>query len=193
LVFLTETECVYCAVGTEYLFVIYVSLTQYCLTLRNAGSFPGNLRETFVVQSDNVTGFHRAIRYYPANTFTPMRHTYLHLHVSVTRKINEPNLGTCYKSSVLSDVGEIWIGQYLCLSLRRINIVLYFNASVKLVSVLTNINKHTEREDTQELKLISQVNLKFIYTKKLSCLWPLVRGMKCLNIDTVVAGIRLIV
>ena len=42
-----------------------------------------------------------------------MRHAYLHLHVSVTRMINEPNLGTCYKGSALSDVGEFWIGQYM--------------------------------------------------------------------------------
>ena len=30
------------------------------------------------------------------------------------------------------------------LSLRRINVVFYFNASVQLVSVLTNLNKNTE-------------------------------------------------
>jgi len=59
-----------------------------------------------------VQVFHRALRYYPLNTITPMGHTYLYLHIYVTRKINEPNLGTCYKGSALSDVVEFWIGQY---------------------------------------------------------------------------------
>ena len=49
----------------------------------------------------------------------------------------------------------------------RVNIVFYFNASVQLVSVLTNVNKTQKGKNMQELKLMSQVSLKFIYTKKI--------------------------
>ena len=95
LVFVMETQCVLCEVGTEYLNII--RLLRVFKSRRPGEPRLGHVR--FVVYKVASTGqvSPRVLRFSHVDIITPILHTHLHLHVALIRRTNGSCLGTLKK------------------------------------------------------------------------------------------------
>ena len=105
LVFITETECVYCAVWTGYLSIVQVnlkSLIAEAVSRRplTAGAQVRSQASTHEIcgrHGGTGTDFSPGTSVPPVSTIPPTLHTHLHLHDAVTRRTNGRSLGIFIK------------------------------------------------------------------------------------------------
>jgi hypothetical protein len=106
MVFVTQTRCVYCKVGTDLLYICYIDwgFSSDLPSLRRlvAGFSPCRpvfdprpINVRFVV--DKITMgqvFLQVLRFSPVSIIPPTLHTNLHPHLALTRQTNVRSLGT---------------------------------------------------------------------------------------------------
>jgi hypothetical protein len=108
LVFITETECVYCAVGTEPLNTIQVNLRLSRavpwlrrlvggLLPRRPRFDPRSIRVRSVDKVALGMVFLRIFRFLPFSIIPPMLHTHVYLRVALMRRTNWRRLGSFLK------------------------------------------------------------------------------------------------
>jgi len=128
LVFITETECVYCAVRTGSLNAIRVNLGLFGRAVFQAvrrRSLTAEARvwseirpcEIYVWQSSAKTWW--SSQYFGCPV-PPLLDTLLHPHVVRTRKTNCSSLGTFQNISACSGIWDHWIEKYLRVVILRI-------------------------------------------------------------------------
>jgi hypothetical protein len=114
LVFITETECVYCAVRTESLFIMYLLLVFKKLRRPVVGlTTDGRVRSQVSVcpicggQMGTCTGVSPSTSVSPSVSFhPPMLNVHLHLHGTLTRRTKRRSLETCKKAMLSRKSGS---------------------------------------------------------------------------------------
>ena len=114
LVFITEIQCVYCAVRTGYLYIIHVNyhpwprLLVHGLSPEKLGFDPSLLH--LIVVLNTVTlgqGFFPILLFYTVNIIPPVLHTHFHLQAVITRRTNGWSLGTFHKAVLFGKLRSI--------------------------------------------------------------------------------------
>ena len=114
LVFITQTQCVYCAVRTGSLTVIHVSISLALLSGRAMAPAVSPRLLTAKFQVLDLCWAQGQVslpvlRFSPVCTVPPVLHTHLHLHAGLTRRTNQRSLGTFHKATLFqksSSAGE---------------------------------------------------------------------------------------
>lgn len=102
LVFITETECVYCAVRIECLNIIQIKCS---IQQRPLWFGPRSARVRLLVNKVAMGQFCLPVlRFFPVSTFPLIIHT--HLHLTLSTRTNGRYLGTFQHSSALSEIGD---------------------------------------------------------------------------------------
>jgi hypothetical protein len=123
ILFILERNCAYCEVETEYLNTVLINFrlkgrdmaqAAGCRPLTSEACVPSRAspREVRVENVPLAQLFLPVILFPPVGTIAPVLHTYLHLHVVLSRRTKGPNLGTLQKIKALSENGEHWIQSY---------------------------------------------------------------------------------
>ena len=116
LVFVTETECVYCAVRTLYLYTILISVYWPHIP----GFTPRPVRVGSVVRKSGMRGFSPVLQFPPVGIILPTPHTHLHLLVALTGRTNGRSLGTFRKAMHFAKLGSVWAAKCCNLVCKRL-------------------------------------------------------------------------
>jgi hypothetical protein len=116
LVCITETECVYCAVRTEYLNIIQKKRTLFLKSRID----PRPVFVRFVVDRLAMRQVSiRILRFPPASIIPPMLRIYLHPPVALTRR-TEGEAWNLPNSNARQKTGRSWIEKYFDLAFRAL-------------------------------------------------------------------------
>jgi hypothetical protein len=118
LVSITEKECAYCAVRTEYLYIeLTLILTFKCPLMaqavtRRSVALEGRVRSQFIPceicggQSDIGTDFFSSVSIFPVSIIPPILHVHLYLFVALTKRTNGRSLGTVQQAMLFRKSGS---------------------------------------------------------------------------------------
>ena len=105
LVSITQTQCVYCAVRTGYLNIIYVNCHPWPRLLvrgfspQKLGFDPISIHVIFMLNTVTLgQGFLPVLLLSPVSILPPVLNIHLHLPAVVTRRTNGRSLGTFHKA-----------------------------------------------------------------------------------------------
>jgi hypothetical protein len=104
LVFITETECVYCAVRAGPLHTIGIN---FSLQIGGPGLIPGqSMWDLCCTKWHGNTFLSRVLQFSPVTIIPPTLHTHLHLQVALTRRKKGRTLGNFQKAMLFSKWGS---------------------------------------------------------------------------------------